>query len=53
MKELLKLGTVLSKEEQKQLNGGFGNAPIGICLKSRCQLRCDQVCSDGTAPICF
>jgi len=53
MKKLLSFGNTLSKEYQKEINGGLEfNVPYGLCLSSGCFVRCNQTCAAGDAPLC-
>ena len=66
-KQILNLGKVLNKAEQRLISGGTdpisglgsggngsGNRKMGVCIVngSRFSVPCDSVCPDGTAPFC-
>ena len=56
-KQIMRLGKVLSKEEQKSIFGGIVKSPIvpevgmGICIDGSI-IPCDSKCPNGFDPIC-
>ena len=55
-KQILSLGTVLSKKEQKLIigKGGLAEDDMGVCIVNGrvIVVPCDSLCPNGTQPIC-